>query len=119
MTSGIPKHPPLCKRCGVVRAKKVYCDTCKPIVTAEKKRAYKINNTPLGLLLRPGIKRAPSLTIIDDPLPFGGFPVGTKFEGKVELTSMLANWAFTDNTIVEAAGRRLRIVNNKFVLDIE
>jgi len=109
-----------CKHCGKAPAKKYYCPTCAVIIRNKNKRANARKNNPLGFLIVAGVKAAPSLVIIDDPLPFGGFYPGTRFTGKFEITSMLATFAFTDNTIVEAGGKRLRIVNNKFCpIDIE
>jgi hypothetical protein len=115
MTSGIPKILPTCKRCGKSKAVKYYCPACSKIVELEKKNKWRRKNLPLGMLINPGIKRAPSITIIDDPLPVGGFPPGTTFTGNVEIISMLTNFSFTNNTIVESHGRRLKIVNGKFL----
>ena len=120
MTSGVPKILGICKRCNNAPAVKDYCRTCSPIMRNQKKREWRINNDPLGMLILDGVKRAPSLTIVSDPLEFGGFFPGMVISGKVEITSMLSCNSFTDNTIVEAGGRMLKIVGGKFCpIDIE
>jgi hypothetical protein len=113
MTSGVWNNPTMCKICGKKQAIRKYCEDCQRLAKIKKNKKYK-HTHGFGMLIIPGVKRAPKITIIYDPLEIGSFPCGTTFTGQTEIKYMLSTHAFTDNTIIEAGGHRLRIVGSKF-----
>ena len=110
-----------CARCGggywsLRRIKRGYCSMCRPVVIAERKRAWERRNRERVLDLYEVMGESPrALTVVSDPLEEGGFAAGTRFSVE-ECEAMLRHFAFTPGTVLrDANGKLYKFQDGDFV----